>query len=100
EPQTYAPLAILAGGLILAVERRLLELRSDAGRPVPEAFLGFAFVLLGVLMAVGDPELRILAFALAGLVWLRQATRREEPLHHAIGLVFLFLAGAVVGLRP
>ena len=98
EPHAYAPLVILAGGLVLAVERRFLELRSERDRHVGESFLGFAFVILGLLMAVGQPQIRVVAFVLAGLVWLAQAVRRDEALHHVIGLVLLCLAGASVGL--
>jgi hypothetical protein len=97
---SYAPLVVLAGWLILTVERRALALRADTSRYLGESFLGFAFVLLGVVMAAGHPELRIACLVLAGLVWLEQAEARKEALHHAIGLVFLCLAGAAVGLHP
>lgn len=100
DPETYAPLVILAGGLVLSTERRFLELRDEVGRHVGESFLGFAFVLTGVVMGMGHAEIRILAFVLAGLVWLRQAERRGDARHHAIGLVLLCLAGASVGLLP
>lgn len=99
-PHAYAPLVVMTGWLVLTVERRALALRSETGRYVGESFLGFAFVLLGVVMAAGHPELRIVCLALAGLVWLEQADARTEPAHHAIGLVLLALAGAAIGLHP
>ena len=45
----YAPLIILGGGLVLMVERRILELRGSILYST-ESFLGFALVLLGLLL--------------------------------------------------
>ena len=98
-PATYAPLVILAGGLVLHVERRFLALAAQ-GAHAAESFLGFALVLAGILMGAGDPYVRVLCFALAGVVWLYQAAARGQPLHHWIGATLLVLAGAAVGLLP
>jgi len=98
-PATYAPLVILAGGLVLHVERRFLALAAQASHAA-ESFLGFALVLAGLLMGAGHPYVRVLCFALAGVVWLYQAVAREQPLHHWIGATLLVLAGAAVGLLP
>ncbi|MBL6764056.1 MAG: hypothetical protein ISQ14_03805, partial [Verrucomicrobiae bacterium] len=98
----YAPLSIFAGWLVLFVERRHLELfpLKAGARLGTESFLGYAFVILGLLMGAGDPWMRMVIFALAGLVWLYQARAREEALHHWIGLMLLVLAGASAGLLP
>jgi len=98
-PATYAPLMILAGGLVLHVERRFLALAAQ-GAHAAESFLGFALVLAGILMGAGDPYVRVLCFALAGAVWLYQAAARAQPLHHWIGATLLVLAGAAIGLLP
>ena len=98
-PTTYAPLVILAGGLVLHVERRFLALAAQ-GAHAAESFLGFALVFAGILMGAGYPYVRVLCFALAGVVWLYQAAARAQPLHHWIGATLLVLAGAAVGLLP
>ena len=95
---TYAPLLILSGGLVLYVERRTLELREERDRYVAESFLGYALILLGTLMGIGSPEMRIVSFALAGIAWLSQERSRREPLHAWIGLTLVLLAGASVAL--
>ena len=94
----YAALVVLAGGLVLYAERRFLELRPEPGGHRAESFLGFAVLLLGVLMGADDPYTRILSLALAGAVWLYQASYRTEALHYWIAMVLLVLAGAAVGL--
>lgn len=94
----YAALPILAGALVLFLERRFLTLRG--GRIGAESFLGYALVLLGILMGMGDARMRIATLLLAGLVWLLQAGPRREPLHHWIGMTLLVLGGASVGLLP
>lgn len=97
-PYTYAPLVILGGGLVFHVERRFLALRAEGTRAVGESFLGFAFVLLGLLMGMGDPDVRILAFALAGIVWFYQAAARVDRMQYVVALTLLCLSGASVGL--
>ncbi len=94
----YAALPIVFGGLVLLVERRFLVLRG--GRVGAESFLGYSLLLLGILMGAGDARMRVVAFVLAGLVWLLQARPRGEPLHHWIGLVLVLLGGASLGLLP
>jgi hypothetical protein len=96
--QTYAPMVVLTGWLVLFTERRTLELRGAAEKHGAESFLGFAFILLGVLMGIGHQHLRIVTLVLAGLVWLYQSLPRRQALHDWIGLTFLGLGGASVGL--
>ena len=97
---TYAPLIVLAGGLILYVERKSLELRGQQQLHEVESFLGFAAILLGVLMAAGNPWTRIVALVLGGAVWLYQAARRDQELHRWIGLSLLLGAGAAIAKHP
>ncbi len=115
---TYAPMVIAAGALLLYVERRALDVVFDpaikpAGtghRLEAESFLGFAFILLGLVMAQAHPWVRVIGFLLAGIAWLGLATpRRDAPhgnarhdgtLHAWIGLTLLALAGASVALVP
>jgi hypothetical protein len=99
-PDSYALLVILAGALVLFVERRFLALSSEEERQAAESFLGYALILLGVLMGFGEPHVRVLAFAAAGVVWLRQAVTRDEELQHWFGLTLLTLSGAAIGLLP
>jgi hypothetical protein len=96
--QTYAPMVVLTGWLILYTERRTLELRGEAETHGAESFLGFACILLGVLMGIGHQHLRIVTLVLAGLVWLYQSLPRRQPLHYWIGLTFIVLSGASIGL--
>jgi len=95
---TYAAMVVLTGGLILYLERRSLELQGEAEKHGAESFLGFAFILMGVLMGIGHPAVRILAFLLAGTLWIFQSLPRRQPLHYWIGLTLVTLGGASVGL--
>ena len=95
---TYAPMIILTGGLVLLVERSALRQRHKEEQHGEESFVGFALVLLGVLMGATEPHLRIVSFALAGVVWLFQAVARRNAIHDWIGLTFFMLAGASVGM--
>ena len=98
QPHTYSVMMVLAGGLLLFVERRILDLRDDPTRHTTESFLGFALIFLGCLLAQGHPLARILAFLVAGAVWLYQGRGRGHEAHQWIGLTFLALAGASIGL--
>jgi hypothetical protein len=95
---TYAPMIILTGGLVLLVERRALQLQNQEERHGAESFVGFALILLGVMMGATEPHLRIVTFLLAGVVWLYQTVSRKEPLHDWIGLTLLMLGGASIGM--
>jgi len=95
---TYALLVVLVGWLILFVERRAIELQEGGGQLGSESFLGFALVLMGVLMGTAEEHVRVAVFALAGVVWLYQAARRNHELQHWIGLTLLSLSGASVAL--
>jgi hypothetical protein len=97
-PHTYALLVIGVGWLILFAERRALELKQSPQLHGGESFLGFAFILLGLLMGFSDPYIRIASFVAAGVVWLCQAFSRRHPLHHWIALTLFGLGGASVGL--
>ena len=97
---TYAPMVIAAGALVLHVERRALHLVGADDRVDAESFLGFALILLGLLMAQMNPWVRVIGFAMAGPVWLWQAPPRRHPLHAWIGLTLIACAGASIGLLP
>jgi len=100
QAHTYALLVILVGWLVLHAERRALQLQESPKLHGGESFLGFAFVLLGLLMSFTQPVIRIVSFATAGAIWLYQAFSRKHPLHYWIGLTLLALGGASVGLLP
>ncbi|MDB4614099.1 hypothetical protein OAH18_00265 [bacterium] len=97
---TYALMVVMGGGLILLVERRALELLDRTEKHRGESFMGFALLLLGVLMGFTQPHIRIASFVLAGLIWLYQAANRPQQLHHWIGLTLVALGGASIGLSP
>jgi hypothetical protein len=97
-PHTYALLVIGIGWLILFAERRALELKESPQLHGGESFLGFAFILLGLLMGFSDPYIRIASFVAAGFVWLCQAFSRRHPLHYWIALTLFGLGGASIGL--
>ena len=114
---TYALLVIGTGWLVLFAERRALELRAAALSSSPDAsdragasevstshggesFLGFALILLGLLMGFNEPTIRIACFVGAGGAWMYQALLRRHPLHYWIALTLWGLAVASVGLLP
>lgn len=100
EAQTYALLVILIGWLVLFAERRALELKENPQWHGGESFLGFALLLLGVLMGFSQPTMRIVVLGAAGGVWLYQARSRKHPLHYWIALTLWALGGASVTLLP
>ena len=95
---TYAPMVILTGWLVLLTERRARELTRRQSQLGGESFLGFALVLLGTLMGATQPEIRVLSFAMAGIVWIYQAVGRQSKIHDWIGLTILMLSVASVGM--
>lgn len=95
---TYAPMIILSGLLLFVVEKRFLEFNEESKTHSAESFLGFALVLLGVLMGFVEPVCRIFVLLLAGVVWLFQSLSRKHPLHYWISLTFLSMAGAAIGM--
>lgn len=97
-PQDYALAAILAGATLLRWERRACELRDTGAAYGGESFLGYAALLLGILMAAGNEWLRIAALLLAGAIWLAQAPRRPGVVHYWIGATLCLLGGAAVGM--
>ena len=98
QPQDYALAAILAGATLLRWERRACELRDNGATYGGESFLGYAALLLGILMAAGNEGLRLAALLLAGIVWLVQAPRRPGVVHYWIGATLCLLGGASIGL--
>ena len=97
---TYALLVIFIGWLVLFVERRALELLGSPQMHGAESFLGFALILLGLLMGFTEPHIRVASFVVAGGVWLFQAFSRRHPLHYWIALTFIALSVASLGLLP
>ena len=95
---TYSVLVILVGWLVLFVERRSIEVRTDSEQLGGESFLGYSLVMLGVLMGAPQEYVRIAVFALAGIVWMYQAARRNHELQHWISLTLLSLSGASVAM--
>lgn len=98
EPQDYALAALLVGATLLRWERRAGELRTAGAAYGGESFLGYAALLLGILMAAGHEWLRIVALLLAGLIWLVQAPRRPGVAHYWIGATLCLLGGAATGM--
>ena len=98
QPQDYALATILIGAALLRWERRACELRSTGAAYGGESFLGYAALLLGILMAAGHEWLRLGALLLAGLIWLVQAPRRPGVVHYWMGVTLCLLAGAAAGM--
>ena len=98
QPRDYALAAILTGATLLRWERRAGELRNNGAAYGGESFLGYAALLVGILMAAGHEGLRIVALLLAGVIWLVQAPRRPGVVHYWIGVTLCLLGGAAVGL--
>lgn len=93
----YPLLIVLAGGLVLRVERAFLRVADQDGIRA-ESFLGFGLILLGVVTGFASPALRVLTLLVAGVIWLIQATRREGDLHHFIGVLLLVGGGCAIGI--
>ncbi len=74
----YGPLAILAGALVLRVERL-----ASAERP--ESFVGYALILVGVVLGLPEPGMRIAVLLLAGGFWLRHALWATTATTTAVG---------------
>jgi hypothetical protein len=98
QPRDYALAVILIGATLLRWERRAGELRANGAAYGGESFLGYAALLLGILMAAGSEGLRIVALVLAGGIWLVQAPRRPGIVHYWIGATLCLLGGAAMGL--
>lgn len=100
QPWDYSLIVVATGALVLFFERHCSRLASNRREQTGESFLGYALILLGVLMSLGQPWLRLIALALAGAVWLWQAASRRGLLHQWIGLAALLLAGATLAGLP
>jgi hypothetical protein len=98
QPQDYALAVILVGATLLRWERRAGQLRNTGASYGGESFLGYAALLLGILMAAGNEWLRIVALLLVGVIWLVQAPRRPGVVHYWIGCTLCLLGGAAVGM--
>ncbi|MDZ4815972.1 MAG: hypothetical protein SGI71_06860 [Verrucomicrobiota bacterium] len=96
----YSVLVLIAGALILYSEKKVLECRAPGQLYSSESFLGFAFVILGVLMGLGHPGTRILNFILSGIVLISQSRAQNNSVGHWIGLTLFLLAGCSIGLIP
>jgi hypothetical protein len=89
---TYAPMLILAAGLLLMLERRAIQLTAKNTPLERESFLGYAKIFIGLLMGSGHEKVRIVCFLLAGVIWLLQAIQRGQEIHYYIS-ISLFLSG-------
>lgn len=98
QPQDYALATILVGAMLLRWERRVGQIRDNGAAYGGESFLGYAAVLVGILLAAAHEWLRLAALLLAGLIWLVQAQRRPGVVHYWIGLTLCLLAGAATGM--
>jgi len=94
----YSLLVVAGGGLVLFVERRFLALVGNATRHQEVSFVGYALLMLGVLMASGHQYLRIAAMEAAGAVWIYQAFGRRHAVNYWLGLGLVFFGGASIGL--
>ena len=93
----YAMLVVLAGGLIMLVEREYHRKLSGDVPYLPESFIGYAAIVVGILMGFGDQYVRIAVLVLAGGLWLYQATLRKGEAHHWVGLTLLAMGWAAIG---
>ena len=98
---TYSPMIILAGGVLLFIEKHAQMLKEETSGYSSSSFIGFGLILLGVLMGLPDREIRILAFELAGFVWLFQSVAKKHPVHYWISLSLIAMGCVSVSLlRP
>ena len=99
-PETYSPMLILTGWLVLLSERRAAAMSAETVLRGGESFLGAALIILGLLMGNADPWTRVLCFLLAGVVWLQQATSGRKEIHHWISLTLMALGVGAISLIP
>jgi hypothetical protein len=95
---TYAPLLVVAGGVVLLVERRSISLRDGATAHGAESFLGFAAILLGIFLGFRNEWIRIVVLALSGAIWLGVALSRGDRLQAWIATTWLLLSVAAIGI--
>lgn len=96
EPSLYALLFVIAGYLVLLLEK---ELTAERAHRKEASFIGFSLLGLGMLLSLGAPYVRVLAFSAAGFVWLKDTWRAERTVvGHWIGLTLVTIGAANVAL--
>ncbi|MBI5209699.1 MAG: hypothetical protein HY927_07005 [Elusimicrobia bacterium] len=93
---TYACMVIATGGLVLLSEQGTRRKPGEGPAYGKESFIGYAFILLGLLMGAAQPGVRLASLELAGAVWLAQAVWRRDTLHAWIGLTLMALGGGSI----
>lgn len=93
-PVFYSPLVVLAGGLILHIESKVQEVQGLPKLFGRESFLGFAFLLAGVMMSMSDPEMRMLVLWLTAAIWVAHSWAKAHPAQDAIGMILISIACA------
>ncbi|MFC1745226.1 hypothetical protein ACFL35_14620 [Candidatus Riflebacteria bacterium] len=97
---SYSPLVILTGWLILFLESKSISLSKTDDYQKDASFLGYALVILGVLMGASNPWMRVFTLFLAGTAWLYQGYQLNKELIFWISLTFYALAGASLCFLP
>ncbi|MBI3550068.1 MAG: hypothetical protein HY078_13605 [Elusimicrobia bacterium] len=94
---TYACMVIAAGGLILFAEQNSRPAEAKDAEYGKASFLGYALLLLGLLMGASQPQIRLATLVFAGAVWLAEAKFRKDVLHAWIAMTLLVLGGGSLG---
>lgn len=107
----YGVVVIIIAWLVLLAERRANNRRLTqeptqglTREPIQElgseSFLGFAGILAGLCMCMGDPYWRIAALACAAAVWYDQARARCAPLHWWLASMLAASAALALACLP
>ncbi|EDM29489.1 hypothetical protein LNTAR_17103 [Lentisphaera araneosa HTCC2155] len=98
EIYTYAPLLVVAGGLILMLERRSGELITRLkSEQEDESFVGYALIVVALVMSFPNSTSRIICLFIASYVWFLQSLHRQRHVHYYITISLLSIAFFSIG---
>lgn len=101
EPAAYAPMLVMAGWLILLVERRFLQRQGRRSERLHnESFIGFAAIIAGIAMSFEDPWWRLLTLICSAAAWFDQSRARQQVVHWWIACLLTAAAGVAVAALP
>ncbi|WDE97350.1 hypothetical protein PQO03_05215 [Lentisphaera profundi] len=90
EIYTYAPLLVISGGLVLMLERSSAEfIKLKKSQQDDESFIGYALIVIALVMGFADPNFRVICLLLAAFTWYLQSLKRARNVHYYITLSLL-----------
>ncbi|MDD7986259.1 hypothetical protein PQO01_15015 [Lentisphaera marina] len=90
EIYTYAPLVLIAGALVLMLERCSGDLvGSLKSSQEDESFVGYVLIVVGLVMSFNHPIFRIICLFLSSYIWFLQSKHRQRHVHYYITVTLL-----------